>query len=202
MEHILYDCEEYSVAIWDKAGPVLTHALIAHTGDEIPRINLTPLEIIYNASQHNPSVKIHTKERSIQQAIVYLIQEIKRDIIYRGMNTAANKHALNITRVHAHLLSTTKKIISLYEYQGTRNHQEIINFLKRFLNRKCMIGSNSLQNGTLFPTCHFPSCQTHTHTHPLQSKHIQHCTDNFKKTGNKFTFYQCTYMLVRTLTVF
>jgi hypothetical protein len=130
MEHLIYNCEEYSVAIWDEVGQTLTHALVAHTGDEIPRINLTPLEIIYNAT--HPLVKIHAKEKTTQQAICHLIQEVKRDIIYRRMNTPANHRMLNLTRVRAHLLTVIKKIISLYEYQGTRNHQEIIDFLKLY----------------------------------------------------------------------
>jgi len=62
MEHLLYDCEKYSLAIWDKI-QVLTHTLEAHTGDEIPKINLTPLEIIYNAT--NPSMKIHARQKPI-----------------------------------------------------------------------------------------------------------------------------------------
>jgi len=103
---------------------------VAHTGDEIPRINLTLLEIIVNAT--HPSVKIYAKEKPTQQAICHLTQEIKRDILYRRMNTAAKQSMLNLIRVRAHLLSIVKKIISLNEYQGTRNHQEIINFLKLF----------------------------------------------------------------------
>jgi len=86
--------------------------LVAHRGDEIPRINLTPLEINCNATL--PSMKIHAIENPIKQGVLHLIQEIKRDIIYRLLNTAAIQHARNITRVHAHLLLTTKRSISLY----------------------------------------------------------------------------------------
>jgi len=107
MEHLFYNCEEYSIAIWDKVGQVLTHTLVAHTGDEIHRINLILLAIIYNAT--NPSMKIHAKEKSTQQAICHLTQEIKRDTLYRRMTTAANQSALNLIRVRGYLLSVVKK---------------------------------------------------------------------------------------------
>ncbi len=48
------------------------------------------------------------------------VQEIKRDIIYRRMNTNVNQRGRNPTRIRAHLLSTIKKTISLLAYQGTR----------------------------------------------------------------------------------
>jgi hypothetical protein len=63
---------------------------------------------------------------------IYFVEEVKRDIIniiYRRMNTNANQQGRNITRIHAHLLSTMKKKISLFEYQGTINFQESIKFL-------------------------------------------------------------------------
>ena len=60
---------------------------------------------------------------------IHLVQEIKRDIIYRRMNTNANQQARNLTRICAHLLSSIKKTISLLAYQGTRNFQESVNFL-------------------------------------------------------------------------
>jgi hypothetical protein len=57
------------------------------------------------------------------------MQEIKRDIVYKRMNTNANQRGRNLTRICAHLLSTIRKTISLLEYQGMRNHQESPNFL-------------------------------------------------------------------------
>ncbi len=60
---------------------------------------------------------------------IHLVQEIKQDIIYRRMNTTVNQQGRNPTRIHAHLLSTIKKTISLFAYQGTRNFQDCVNFL-------------------------------------------------------------------------
>jgi hypothetical protein len=45
------------------------------------------------------------------------------------MNTIANQRERNLTRIRAHLLFTIRKTISLLEYQGTKNHQESLNFL-------------------------------------------------------------------------
>jgi hypothetical protein len=41
----------------------------------------------------------------------------------------AHCHRVNLTRLHAHLISNVKKTISLLQYQGTKNQQESISFL-------------------------------------------------------------------------
>jgi hypothetical protein len=115
IEHLIYGWEEYSSDLWTELGQSLAHVITAHTRKAIPTIQFTPLEIIYN--KIHPSVKLHIKE------------EIKRDIIYRRMNTYANQRERNLTRICAHLLSSIRKTISLLEYQGTKNHQESLNFL-------------------------------------------------------------------------
>jgi hypothetical protein len=122
IEHLIYNCEEYSMEPWAELGQSLTSALMVHSGNKIPTIQLTPLEIIFN--KINPSIK-----KSVQSMIIHLVQEIKRDIIYRRMNTNINQRGRNLTRICAHLLSTIRKTISLIEYQGTRNLQESIIFL-------------------------------------------------------------------------
>jgi len=127
IEHLIHNCEEYSAALWEELGHSLTAALTAHSGNEIPTIQLTPLEIIYN--KIHPSLKLHLQEKSVQLILVHLVQEIKRDIIYRRMNTNANHRRRNLTRIRAHLLSSVKKTISLLEYQGTKNFQDSITFL-------------------------------------------------------------------------
>ncbi len=124
IEHLIYGCEEYSADLWTELGQSLTHA---HTRKAIPTIQFTPLEIIYN--KIHPSVKLHIKEKLIQSIVAHLMQEIKRDIIYRRMNSNANQRERNLTRIRAHLLSTVRNMISLLEYQGTKNHQESLNFL-------------------------------------------------------------------------
>jgi hypothetical protein len=93
----------------------------------IPTIKFSPLEIIYN--KIHPSIKLHLKEKPMQLMTIHIVQEIKRDIIYKRLNTNANQQGRNPTRIRAHLLSTIKKMISVLAYQGTRNFQDSVNFL-------------------------------------------------------------------------
>jgi hypothetical protein len=70
-----------------------------HSGNEIPMIQFTPLEIIYN--KIHPSIKLHLKEKPTQLMTIHLVQEIKQDIIYRRMNTNVNQQGRNLTRISA-----------------------------------------------------------------------------------------------------
>ncbi len=89
IEHLLHDCEEYSAQLWTELGYSFRFALTAHSGNEITTIQFTPLEIIHN--KIHPSIKLHLKEKPTQLMAIHLVQEIKRDIIYRWMNTNANQ---------------------------------------------------------------------------------------------------------------
>ncbi len=60
MEHLLYGCENYSAKVWAMAGKVLTLSLSRHSGDFIPRIDLTPLEIVFN--KPHPSILLHVPD--------------------------------------------------------------------------------------------------------------------------------------------
>ncbi len=135
MEHLIYDCEQYSAPLWEEIGAVLTAALKDHADAEIPLIRLSPIEIIYNA--HHPSVRIHLRQENLRQTILHLVQELKRDIIYRRMNTPENQRPLNMIRIRAHILSTIRKTISLFQYQGTRNLQNNIILLQRLEQKIC-----------------------------------------------------------------
>jgi hypothetical protein len=64
-----------------------------HSGNEIPTIPFSPLEIIYN--KIHPSIKLHLKEKPTQLMTIHLVQEIKRDIIYRRMNTRNFQDSVN-----------------------------------------------------------------------------------------------------------
>ena len=127
MEHLIHDCENYSTPLWVELGESLTQTLRATTGRDMAEIRFTPLEIIYN--KIHPTIQIHIKEESLQQTLLHLLQEVKRDIIFRRMNPNAHPVRVNQNRIRAHLLSTIMKIISLFEYQETRNHRESIDLL-------------------------------------------------------------------------
>ena len=127
MEHLIHDCENYSTPLWVELGESLTQTLRATTGKDMAEIRFTPLEIIYN--KVHPTIQIHIKEESLQQTLLHLLQEVKRDIIFRRMNPNAHLVRVNQNRIRAHLLSTIMKIISLFQYQETRNHQESIDLL-------------------------------------------------------------------------
>jgi hypothetical protein len=60
MEHLLYGCDNYTAKIWKPCGCSLTLAISRYSGDYIPSIDLTPLEIIYNKS--DLSILLHIKE--------------------------------------------------------------------------------------------------------------------------------------------
>jgi hypothetical protein len=127
MEHLIHDCENYSTPLWLELGESLTQTLRTITGKDMAEIRLTPLEIIYN--KIHPTIQIHIKEKPLQYTLLHLLQEVKRDIIYRRMNPNAHLERVNQNRIRAHLLSTVTKIISLYQYQETRNHRENIALL-------------------------------------------------------------------------
>jgi hypothetical protein len=50
IEHLLHNCEEYSAEVWTELGHSLMAALTIHSVNEIPTIQFSPLEIIYNKS--------------------------------------------------------------------------------------------------------------------------------------------------------
>jgi hypothetical protein len=107
MEHLLYCCEHYSAKIWDLAGKSLTLALSHHSGEYIPVVVLTPLEIVFN--KPHPSILLHIPD--------VLLQEIKRDIVYRRAQLQEPRHHEELhPRIQAHLLSVINKISSLLEY--------------------------------------------------------------------------------------
>ncbi len=67
----------------------------------------------------------------VHYSILVLVQEIKRDIIFRRMQLQEplRQEVLRI-RIHAHLLSSIRKLTSLLEYQGVVQNNVPISFLK------------------------------------------------------------------------
>jgi hypothetical protein len=130
MEHLLYGCENYSAKIWAMAGKVLTLSLSRHSGDYIPRIDLTPLEIVFN--KPHPSILLHVPDGTTRKILILFLQEIKRDIIFRRAQLAEPRRREELLpRIRAHLLSVISKLQSFLEYQGVLNFTDALALLRR-----------------------------------------------------------------------
>jgi hypothetical protein len=130
MEHLLYCCEHYSAKVWDLTGKSLTLALSHHSGEYIPAVVLTPLEIVFN--KPHPSILLLVQDATTRKVLILLFQEIKRDIIYRRaqLQEPCQREELH-PRIQAHLVSVINKITSLLEYQGTLQFLDGLSFLQR-----------------------------------------------------------------------
>ncbi len=130
MEHLLYGCENYSAKVWTMAGKVLTLSLSRHSGDFIPRIDLTPLEIVFN--KPHPSILLHVPDGTTRKILIPFLQEIKRDIIFRRAQLAEpRRHEELQPRIQAHLLSVISKLQSFLEYQEVLNYTDALVLLRR-----------------------------------------------------------------------
>jgi hypothetical protein len=106
MEHLLYLCPNYSARLWIEFGHTFTETLRNFTGNYVARIEFTPKEIIYN--KPHPTIGVQLTERQVRIGVLTLVQEIKRDIIYRRMQlTQPQKMEVPLICIQAHILSTT-----------------------------------------------------------------------------------------------
>jgi hypothetical protein len=128
MEHLIYLCPNYAEQVWAILGQMLTRTVTQFSNEYTARIELTPKEIIFN--KPHPAILLRIPDQLTRQSILVLIQEVKRDIIYRRMQLKEPlcQEVLPI-RIHAHLLSCTRKLISLLGYQGIVQNKTPISFL-------------------------------------------------------------------------
>jgi hypothetical protein len=84
MEHLLCECENYSEPLWNKLADMLTQQFRVISQDDAPRVDLGQTNIIFNIP--HPSILRHVRDKESRNALLLLVQEIKRDIIYRRMN--------------------------------------------------------------------------------------------------------------------
>ncbi len=91
---------------------VLTKAIFQFMNEYTARIELTPKEIIFN--KPHPAILLRISDKLTRYVILAIIQEIKQTIIFRRMQLAepSRQEAPKI-RMQAHLLSVTRKLISL-----------------------------------------------------------------------------------------
>jgi hypothetical protein len=124
MEHLLYTCPHYAEPLWQELSESLTSLFEHIFGSPVARVHITPKEIIYN--KPHPSVILYLHDEAARTIILQLMQEIKRDVLYRRMNIRPAQHGTAIprTRIQAHLIGTVNKLSRLLEYQNLRSGTE------------------------------------------------------------------------------
>jgi hypothetical protein len=76
----------------------------------------------------HPSILLHLQESNTWKVVIFLPEEVKRDILSR-MHPSRRQEELQ-PRIQAHLVSVVKKFTALLEYQGILPFQDALSFLK------------------------------------------------------------------------
>jgi hypothetical protein len=130
MEHLLLQCENYSELVWSRLGEALTLTLRMISGADIARIELTPLHIIFN--KPHTAVLTYAQDTTSRNVILRIVQEVKRDIIYRKYNMPYHPpDPVHPIRINAHLSSVIKSTFSLLKYQGANPISPAMTLLSR-----------------------------------------------------------------------
>ncbi len=117
MEHLLCECENYSELLWSKLAESWTRLFNDISHEEVPRVDLGQTNVIYNIP--HPSLLLHIHDQATRNALLLLIQEVKRDIINRRMNLPPSaQQATDPRRVTAHIDSTIRRLCSYLQYIG------------------------------------------------------------------------------------
>jgi hypothetical protein len=83
----------------------------------------------------HPALLLQISDKLIRYSILVVIQEIKRNIIFRRMQlTEPLRQEVPKIRMQAHLLLVIRKLISLLEYQGIVQNTAPISFLTALTN--------------------------------------------------------------------
>jgi hypothetical protein len=129
MEHLLHGCDNYSAMVWEETSRVVTALCAQQAGHDVARIQLTPKEIIYNIP--HPSLLLFLKEDKPRKVLLLLIQELKRNIVYRRMNVRPGQIGNPVPRIRvvAHILSVVKKLKALLEYTGILTNKASISMM-------------------------------------------------------------------------
>ncbi len=107
----------------DKLADGLTMLLNSISTDRVPRIELGRTNIIFNIP--HPSIIPHIHDKSSRNAILLLVQEVKRDLIYRRMNLPPSAQQItDPRRLAAHLDSTIRRLRSYLQYIGLMRYKK------------------------------------------------------------------------------
>jgi hypothetical protein len=127
MEHLLCECEYYSEPLWSKLAGGLTMLLNGISTDRVPRVELGQTNVIFNIP--HPSLLLHIHNKTSRNAIL-LIQEVKRDIIFRRMNLPPSAQQItDPRRLAAHLDSNIRRFGSYLRYIGLVRHMKAADLL-------------------------------------------------------------------------
>jgi hypothetical protein len=130
MEHLLCECEFYSEPLWGKLAEGLTMLLNDISIDDVPRVELGQTNIIFNIP--HPSLLLHVHDKLSRNAILLLIQEVKRDIIYRRMNLPPSaQQVTDSRRLAAHIDSAIRRLRSYLQYIGLLKYKKAADLLSR-----------------------------------------------------------------------
>jgi hypothetical protein len=130
MEHLLCECEYYSEPLWSKLAEGLTMLLNDISIDDVPRVELGQTNIIFNIP--HPSLLLHIHDKLSRNAILLLIQELKRDIIYRRMNLPPSaQQVTDSRRLAAHIDSVIRRLRSYLQYIGLVKYKKAVELLLR-----------------------------------------------------------------------
>jgi hypothetical protein len=96
----------------------------------VPRVDLGQINIIYNIP--HPSLLLYISDKETRNAILLLVQEIKRDIIYRRMNLLQSaQQVTHPQRLIAYLDSSIRRLHSYLQNIGTVKYCKPIQALQR-----------------------------------------------------------------------
>jgi hypothetical protein len=120
-QHLLFECDIYSARLWNMLQEVI-NLTMDEDGDNHHHITLHSYNIMFN-------MQIAGALRAWGNQVNILIQEIKRNIIYRRYKRCTGNVNGNVNydrpRLAAHLLIVVRKLISLRQYQGL-NHMALM----------------------------------------------------------------------------
>jgi hypothetical protein len=130
MEHLLCACENYSEPLWNKLADSWTRLFNASSLEAVPRVELGQTNVIYNIP--HPSLLLHVHDQASRNALLLLIQEVKRDIVYRRMNLPPSAQQLtDPRRITAHLDSAIRRLCSYLQYIGFVKFTKALSILQR-----------------------------------------------------------------------
>jgi hypothetical protein len=95
-------------------------------------VEYTQLNIIYN--NPHPSILIHVPNKLSKNALIILVQEMKRDMIFRRMNLPPSARQITDPPcLAAHLNSTLHRLHSYMQYIGLAKYLQATTMLQKMI---------------------------------------------------------------------